>query len=52
LEGKENPNPDYLFPRPLYQNISQTRERLYIIVLNNPKMFRKLLMIKENEMVR
>lgn len=52
LEGKEHPNPDYLFPRLFYQNISRTRERLCIIVLNNPKMFRKLLMIKENEMVR
>lgn len=52
LEGKEHPNPDYLFSRLFYQNISRTRERLCIIVLNNPKMFRKLLMIKENEMVR
>lgn len=52
LEGKEHPNPDYLFPRLFYQNISRTRERLCIIVLNNPKLFRKLLMIKENEMVR
>lgn len=52
LEGKEHPNPDYLFPRLFYQNISRTRERLCIIVLNNPKMFRQLLKIKENEMVR
>ena len=51
LEGKEHPNPDYLFPRLFYQNISRARERLCIIVLNNPKMFRKLLQIKENEKV-
>ncbi len=52
LEGKEHPNPDYLFARLFYQNISRTRERLCIIVLNNPKMFRQLLQIKENEMIR
>ena len=52
LEGKEHPNPDYLFARLFYQNISRTREHLCIIVLSNPKMFRQLLMIKENEMVR
>ena len=51
LEGKEHPNPDYLFPRLFYQNISRARERLCIIVLNNPKMFRQLLQIKENDMV-
>ena len=52
LEGKEHPNPDYLFPKLFYQNISRARERLCIIVLNNPKMFRQLLKIKENEMIK
>ncbi|MGN0325261.1 MAG: ATP-binding protein [Lachnospiraceae bacterium] len=48
LEGKEHPNPDYLFPRLFYQNISRTREKLCLIILNNPDMFEKLLKIKEN----
>lgn len=48
LEGKEHPNPDYLFPRLFYQNISRTREKLCLVILNNPDMFEKLLKIKEN----
>lgn len=48
LEGREHPNPDYLFPRLFYQNISRTREKLCLVILNNPDMFEKLLKIKEN----
>jgi hypothetical protein len=48
LEGKEHPNPDYLFSRLFYQNISRAREKLCLVILNNPDMFEKLLKIKEN----
>lgn len=47
LQAKEHPNPDYLFPRLFYQNISRAREKLCIIVLDNPDLFEKLLSIKE-----
>ncbi len=50
LEGREHPNPDYLFPRLFYQNITRAREMLCIIVLNNPNMFEILLKIKDNSL--
>lgn len=46
LEAKEHPNPDYLFPRLFYQNISRAREKLCLVTLKNPEMFEKLLKIK------
>lgn len=46
LQGREHPNPDYLFPRLFYQNISRAREKLCIIVLGNLDLFTKLLGIK------
>lgn len=48
LEAKEHPNPDYLFPRLFYQNISRTREKLCIVVLENEIIFEQLLKIKMN----
>lgn len=48
LQAKEHPNPDYLFPRLFYQNISRAREKLCIIVLDNSDLFEKLLSIKES----
>ncbi len=48
LEGREHPNPNYLFPKLFYQNISRAREKLCIIVLQNEVFFEKLLCLKEN----
>ncbi len=48
LEGRKHPNPDYLFPRLFFQNISRAREKLCIIVLDNSALFTKLLCIKEH----
>lgn len=48
LEGKPHPNPDYLFPRLFYQNISRAREKLCLVILNNPDVFEKLLRVKEH----
>ena len=47
LHGKEHPNPNYLFPRLFYQNISRAREKLCIIVLDNIELFKTLLEVKE-----
>ena len=48
LEAKEHPNPDYLFPRLFYQNISRAREKLCIVVLENKIIFEQFLRIKMN----
>lgn len=46
LQAYEHPNPDYLFPRLFYQNITRARQKLCIIVLDNIDLFTKLLSIK------
>ena len=46
LEGKEHPNPNYIFARLFYQNITRAREKLCIIVLNNELVFSSLIKIK------
>lgn len=48
LQGREHPNPDYLFAKLFYQNITRAREKMCIIVLNNEELFDTLLMIKEH----
>ena len=48
LEAKIHPNPDYLFPKLFYQNITRAREKLCIVVMGNIELFEKLLRIKEN----
>lgn len=48
LRGRKHPNPDYLFARLFYQNITRAREKLCIIVLGNRELFRTLVMLKEN----
>lgn len=47
LQAKEHPNPDYLFPRLFYQNISRAREKLCIIVRDNVELFETLLRVKD-----
>ena len=49
LTAREHPNPEYLFPRLFYQNISRAREKLCIVVLNNKELFGNLLHIKCGE---
>ena len=46
LTARIHPNPEYLFPKLFYQNISRAREKLCIVVLNNQELFGKLLCIK------
>lgn len=50
LEGKPHPNPQYLFPKLFYQNITRAREALGIIVLNNPVLFEKILMVRNQKL--
>ena len=47
LEARDHPNPDYLFPKLFYQNITRAREKLCIIVLDNMEIFHTLLRIKD-----
>ncbi len=46
LEGRIHPNPDYLFPKLFYQNITRAREYLAIVVVSNKKLFDVILDIK------
>ena len=46
LSAKRHPNPDYLFERLFYQNITRARKKLCLVVIDNPKMFECLLAIK------
>lgn len=48
LQGKEHPNPDYLFAKLFYQNITRARKRLCVIVLDNPNIFEKLIRVKNH----
>ena len=45
LVGTPHPNPDYLYTQLLYQNVSRAKEKLCIIVRENPALFRELLWI-------
>lgn len=43
LQAKQHPNPDYLFANLFYQNITRAREKLAVVIYNNPDMFSKIL---------
>lgn len=45
LQGREHPNPDYLFSNLFYQNITRAKEKLALVVLNNKPVFEKILTI-------
>lgn len=45
LQGRVHPNPDYIFAKLFYQNITRAREKLAIIVWNNLELFEQLLTI-------
>lgn len=49
LQGKEHPNPDYIFYKLLYQGISRPREKLCIVVIDNMPLFEKILSIKSDQ---
>lgn len=49
LEARQHPNPDYIFSKLFYQNISRAREKLCLVVLNNKELFDKLIKLKLHE---
>ncbi len=50
LSGRNQPDPDYLFMRLFYQNITRARSRLCLVVLDNPEVFEILIKIKNNRL--
>lgn len=48
LAGRSQPDPDYIFTRLFYQNITRARSRLCLVVLDNPEVFETLIKIKNN----
>ncbi len=47
LKATRHPNPDYLFPKLLFQGVTRVRFELALIVLGNVSVMRTLLKIKE-----
>lgn len=45
LQGKEHPNPDYLYNKLFYQGATRAREGLAIVVTENPELFKKMVAI-------
>jgi hypothetical protein len=48
LVARTHPNPDYLYMQLLYQGLTRVREKLAVIVLNNPDVFSNILSIIDN----
>ncbi len=42
LCAQRHPNPDYLFNKLFYQGITRVREKLMILVINNPNLFSRI----------
>ncbi len=42
LQGIPYPNPDYLYPNLFYQGITRVREKLSLIILKQPDLFRQI----------
>jgi hypothetical protein len=49
LQGIPHPNPDYLYPNLFYQGISRVREKIALIVVDDPVLFEKITSVLENE---
>lgn len=45
LQGVQHPNPDYLYSKLFYQGITRVRERLALIVIDAPELFKKMISI-------
>lgn len=46
LQGKNHPNPDYIYDRLFFQAVSRTREKLCIVVIGNVELFECIVSIK------
>lgn len=49
LETKEHPSGNYLFSKLLYQGLSRAKNRLCLVVVDNPDLFKNVLGIKYDE---
>ena len=47
LHAYQHPNPNYLYHKMLFQAMTRVRDKLCIVVMNNPDAFSKLINIKE-----
>ncbi len=48
LCANEHPNPDYIYTQLLYQGLTRVREKLCIVVFDNPDVYKNLLRIADN----
>lgn len=46
LQGKNHPNPDYIYDRLFFQAVSRTREKLCIVVIGNTELFENIVSVK------
>lgn len=49
LTGIEHPNPDYLYPNLFYQGVSRVREKLALVIVDEPTLFEKIISIFDYE---
>ncbi len=43
LTARDHPNPNYLFRQLLFQGVTRVRERLALIIINNPDVFKQII---------
>ncbi len=43
LTARDHPNPNYLFKQLLFQGVTRVRERLALIIINNPDVFKQII---------
>lgn len=48
LVAKTHPNPDYLFTKLLYQDVTRAREKLCVLVIEDTRLLKKVLEIKNS----
>lgn len=49
LQGYQHPNPDYLYPNLFYQGITRVREKIALLVIDAPELFKKISFIFDSE---
>ena len=47
LQGIAHPTPDYLYPNLFYQGVTRVRDKLAIIVVDEPRLFDSIVKIVE-----
>lgn len=49
LSAQQHPNPNYLYPNLFYQAVSRVREKLALVIVDNPKLYENITAIYEEE---